>query len=948
MATYGLKYTSGNIVRNGVTYVLNIYRRGFTGDALEIGDMQALGLEVQGASGGVDQPIVKTLLHFTMADTADMQTNDNVKHGGWEEFYTPDATLYKVELKRGTSAIWTGFITPDSWSEPLVYRGSVTITARDNIGHIGDFEFSKASLVANLGSTAATLAQGEGLVSIKDLLAAAFAVGGVAMTLDAQWYVTENLPQLECDMIPVEEWLVDINAFQDLDWYEVIERVLAGAGLALRYTDNNTITLTSLRNMHYMGGGAGSRTANFVNRSGHRTLDPAYKQIVEKLNYETAEGYEAKWKSGEFTETDRGYWKDVSALNANSEWTQNDSTKEVLCYGDPTVLPVGGDITGEEDKYVLLASRTANPQTTYNTNRVAYIDLSNYVEYKRRLSPGTVVSVGLELAHAYKGDGSVLYDENLPAGTFRYAILWKRTNNTYLSLQGESWVSGVHAIEVEVNQRQGYTDGMSDMSAMTVSNTFQTPQYPGFLAIRIYPFQNIIGDAEREDPQDNDWVDAHIRMGDITFDINSEAVPRYFKVTTVYDETQNYTLKRNVDFGAVPTRYQTVGTILNGFYLNNNLAGYPSVMDCNWSNENTELPLPVLNHLQILSLHAKANSVITGELRDANNNPTRWDCVWTYAARTFMLISGTWNIFTDRVQDAVLREYDTYEDAIGNVEADYDAELSGGDARLMALQKSVNAAAAAAKSASETGGGGGGSGSVTSVGVTVPTGMTVSGSPVTSSGTISIGLETGNSIHGHSNKSVLDGITATNVQNWATAYQQAHTHSNKNTLDNITAQDVQHWETGYQYAHGHNNLTVLDGITSQKVDQWDAGSSLTVAVSNLLSQGFQIATITINNTNHTVLIPPPIVSISGTSAAPKVKVTMGQGNEDDVALPVAGSSQAGIVSTGAQTFAGAKTFERIYLGNSAARGMYIEFDDTLRAFKIVGNVYATGQIAAGQ
>lgn len=222
---------------------------------------------------------------------------------------------------------------------------------------------------------------------------------------------------------------------------------------------------------------------------------------------------------------------------------------------------------------------------------------------------------------------------------------------------------------------------------------------------------------------------------------------------------------------------------------------------------------------------------------------------------------------------------------------------------------------------SSGGGGGGGTGTVTSVGVSVPSGMTVSGSPVTSSGTIQIGLETGNSIHGH---------------------------SNKNTLDNISAQDVQHWEVGYQYAHGHNNKTVLDGITSQKVSQWDAGSSLSVAVSNLLSQGFQIGTITINNTDYTVLIPPPIVEISGASTAPKVKVTMGQGNYDEVALPVAGSSQAGIVSTGAQTFGGTKTFDtikvdRIYIGPSA----YLEWDSSAGAVKLVGNFYATGNVAAG-
>lgn len=193
---------------------------------------------------------------------------------------------------------------------------------------------------------------------------------------------------------------------------------------------------------------------------------------------------------------------------------------------------------------------------------------------------------------------------------------------------------------------------------------------------------------------------------------------------------------------------------------------------------------------------------------------------------------------------------------------------------------------------SSGGGGGGGTGTVTSVGVSVPSGMTVSGSPVTSSGTIQIGLETGNSIHGH---------------------------SNKNTLDNISAQDVQHWEVGYQYAHGHNNKSVLDGITAAKVAQWDAAGADTIDI-----------------------------YIGGTNAAPTVAVELGSGSSDYVALPEAATNKSGIVNTQAQKFTGAKTFDRIYLGNSEARGAYIEWDDTRRAWKLVGDVYATGDVAAGE
>lgn len=104
------------------------------------------------------------------------------------------------------------------------------------------------------------------------------------------------------------------------------------------------------------------------------------------------------------------------------------------------------------------------------------------------------------------------------------------------------------------------------------------------------------------------------------------------------------------------------------------------------------------------------------------------------------------------------------------------------------------------------GGGGGGTGTVTSVAVTVPTGMTVSGSPITSSGTIALGLESGVTLHGHSNKGVLDTITAAQTQNWDTAYQQAHTHSNKTVLDGITSGKVSNWDAAY---------SAISGLTSQ-------------------------------------------------------------------------------------------------------------------------------------
>ena len=1219
MATYGLKYTSGAIVRNGVTYTLNISQRDYSGATLEIGDLQALGLEIQGASGGIDAPIAKTLLHFTVADTVDIGTVGGVKHGGWEEFYTPDATLYQVDLKRGTQVIWRGYITPDSWNEPLNYRGSITVTARDNIGHMADFEFSKAALLewmSYLGGTSVARVRDDNLVSIYELVFAAFGVAGIGMTFRTNWDSGDSgaEPHLMAGTADVKDWLIDIDSLADLDWYHAVERVLASAGLVLRWTEGLNISLMSLRSLHKMGtaGSQPARAANFVNRSGHRTLDPAYRQIVERLDYDCTDGYEAEWAAEDFEVTQRstGMVRYVSALTDASDWTQDDDTKEVVRYADPTKTGMG-DVTGEAEKYVLVAGRpaTAPPApvgpSDYYEKVISYIDLDNFVKSPgKRLSTNTVVTVGFNVAHSYKGAGAStgfsILSSYLPYGVVRYAITWKKSDGTYLSLQDGEWVTGVSIREVAVPPAENadplYIGNDSTMEEIAVSDTFQTPDVPGMLELRLYPYRIELLPTYNE--QD---LDAHVRVGNIAIDINSEAVPRYFKTVTVYDESQNKTLKRDVDYGAVPTRYQTAGTIRNGFYKPDASNGYPSVMDCHWDGDSTELPLPVLNHLQILSLHAKPNSVLGGELRDANGQPIVMNAVWTYGGRNFLLISGTWNILTDRVQDAVLREFDTYADAIGAISVDYDTELSGGDARLAALQKGINAAASQAR-ANTGGGGGGGTGTVTSVALSIPTYFDISGSPVTSSGTLTATLKSSykipsttewnsvngmkhshenlntldyitaeevnnwdsayNASHNHSNLGVLNGITSTKVSHWDDAYDaisnlgitsqdiehwnaaydnshthsnlsvlngitsqkvsdwdtaatnshshsnkslldtisqsdltawdgaatnshthsnkstldsitaakmegwddaadKAHSHSNKSTLDSITSTQVTHWDAAYTdkhshgnksvldgisstdvtawngaaadshshsnksvlddisstdvtawnaaatdshthsnmsvlsgitstkvsswdsaatYAHSHTNKSVLDGITSTKVSNWDSAvtyahshsnkTALDTITSQKVSQWDGAATNSHSHTNKSVLdgitaekvsawdaaaLGDSIdISVGGTADDPTVAVELGTGAQDYVALPKAGSAQAGILSTGAQTIAGDKTFngkttfvDKIYVGQSNTYNMWIEWDHTVHAFKLVGDIYATGEVAAG-
>lgn len=131
--TYNL-YEYKDIQAKWGTARLNIYQKhtGLVPRAQEIGDvLAALNFGIQGADEAVDSPIQKTSLDFALVDAPERNTANEV-WGGWESFFTSDATAYKVELVVNDVVRWTGFITPDSWEEDLSYHAPVGITARDN------------------------------------------------------------------------------------------------------------------------------------------------------------------------------------------------------------------------------------------------------------------------------------------------------------------------------------------------------------------------------------------------------------------------------------------------------------------------------------------------------------------------------------------------------------------------------------------------------------------------------------------------------------------------------------------------------------------------------------------------------------------------------------------------------------------------------------------------
>lgn len=98
-------------------------------------------------------------------------------------------------------------------------------------------------------------------------------------------------------------------------------------------------------------------------------------------------------------------------------------------------------------------------------------------------------------------------------------------------------------------------------------------------------------------------------------------------------------------------------------------------------------------------------------------------------------------------------------------------------------------------------------GTVTSVALTLPTGLTCATKTITTSGTFAINLASGYSIPTTAKQTAWDG-----------AVSAKHTHSNKSVLDGISSTKVSHWDSAYDwYALMTTDEETADGI----INKWN-------------------------------------------------------------------------------------------------------------------------------
>lgn len=156
----------------------------------------------------------------------------------------------------------------------------------------------------------------------------------------------------------------------------------------------------------------------------------------------------------------------------------------------------------------------------------------------------------------------------------------------------------------------------------------------------------------------------------------------------------------------------------------------------------------------------------------------------------------------------------------------------GGSARGAYID--LSAAAAGVASNLLAGGGTGGTGTVTSVSMTVPTGLTVSGSPITTSGTLAVSLSSGYSIP-----------TTTSQTNWDSAYGWGN-HASAGYLTTTAAAST------YQPIGSYltSAVTSIAGTTNQITASASTGSVTLAFPAAITVDTINVATLNVSGTQN--------------------------------------------------------------------------------------------------
>ena len=668
---YGLKYYA-DYIKGSTQIRVEVHQRDYTGTAYYMATIQGLTLEIGGGSEPIYTPVVKTTVSFSLADAFDVGstvdgvecvTNDGgvlSKHGRWEEFYTNDATRYKVVLLSAGEIIWQGYITPDSWKEAMVYRGSITVVARDMLGTLQDVTFNPETV--------------DGLISVGDLISDAITVSQAAMDV---LMISANVPWNLTKNVSIFSAKIRVAAFEDRSWWEALTGTLEALGLVLRYDGAGGWKVVAVRYIPTLS--SGSRSCEFTNRSGLRTMDPPVRDIDGTFTVESDEYQLQPFDAAELTaDAYQGYvfskggaagpgaanrvYPATLAHNSGSWATKQFSARPSLLYKPE--LPITDAL--KEAGFVDFAPM----YFIANTSNSADGDW----DQTKLLGEATIISGRIKAASKLiiRVDGLILTqsdtaisiptaanDGQIAVEYVELLIVADVNGTAYFYTSEGEWVAQETYYRMEFAGGQGSVDILAPEGVDDASYTVSLA-YIRVPASQVwYPSTGA------------NWHGYFVPLAFYLAYPDGASVAREYNVKTVYNDDYNVRITRTPALGCVDT------ALAGAFLKNALLHGDAPIPDrWGWYNENIEVPLEVLVQMQLLQFYAASASIFTGTLHDKGGHALP-GAGYNYFQRDCVLLRGTFDFASGMILDAALREFYTWSQVWGSTEPDWTRRTKG-------------------------------------------------------------------------------------------------------------------------------------------------------------------------------------------------------------------------------------------------------------------------------
>lgn len=679
MAKYPLKYYKEIPQADGGTIRLEIHKKWEITDVpvipidgditinpdlalgVEIGDVvKSLSLQIQGQQGDVDTPIVKTSLSMTFVDAPDII--DGRKNGNWDEFYTADATGWKVILKEKSAytdlytTIWGGYITPDSFAEDLVYHGSVSLIARDNLGHMQDFPFDAEG-------------DADGTIKLWDLVRLGF--GKIESPMSLDWYGDgQGVKWLYTEYgNPLYDTRINVSFFEGMNWYEAIEKALYSYGLVMRYVGRNRLHICPLRDMPKHGYHDyeyfGCPTPIFVSGA-RRELVPAVKEIRETATYDLEEDVaQPQVKTEDFTGVQTTYRCKIDgetidgtsfsteehdapvwAITPNGVWGQSEDAKTL--FFDASRYEAGYFTKRqrrEEEmrRYMYLAANNVD------TRAVQFYKLVNPADLTIRIKFGTPIALNTA--------GQIEQQSVFNLYRIKYSVSINQGGTIYHYAGNGNWTTNERVLTADYDAQQNATEfevfvrpngdiieGVEATYSM-LCLTIHKIEYRqmGYGSLQKKGLYACIQDLAIVAPASHPLRDKNA-------------------VNTIFNEENNVVLKRDPELAPAFDAVALSGCIKNGIFDKGNYVPFPmgGVRYREGDGDTQPLQLAVHIHKQLLCYYGKPNNVISGTI--VNAGTAGLSCNWLWRGKEHILMSGSLNLLNGHMEGAVLREFKRYED----------------------------------------------------------------------------------------------------------------------------------------------------------------------------------------------------------------------------------------------------------------------------------------------